>query len=68
MRYNIECCSGCTERHFDEQGRTCHSTCEKYIAERKALTETNKNIRAEKDMQYYLGIERIKRIKNMHKE
>ena len=38
MGKTIECCNGCTERHFDEQGRTCHSTCERYITEKKALT------------------------------
>jgi len=63
MGKTIECCNGCTERHFDEQGRTCHSTCERYITEKKALTELNRKIQAENTMRFFLGAKRVRRYK-----
>ena len=66
MRNTIECCKGCAERHFDEQGRTCHSTCEKYIGEKKALIKSREKIKEEKDLAYMLGIKRIRRFKKMN--
>jgi hypothetical protein len=34
----IRCCKGCTERH-----RGCHSTCEKYKAEKDDVSAYNKS-------------------------
>ena len=31
-RENVDCCKGCKKRWFDSNtGKTCHSSCEKYI-------------------------------------
>lgn len=63
--YKITCCHKCEKRHI-----LCHSTCEEYLAERKALDEYNKEKRKENELkQTYQAIkgEAIRRTQKRYK-
>ena len=44
----IKCCKDCKERHLH-----CHSTCKKYIYERKELDKANAFVRKDDDYKGY---------------
>lgn len=56
----IRCCYGCEEREVG-----CHATCEKYIAERKALDEEKKEKRDRQERRNMVWETYLQGLKNM---
>ena len=56
----IKCCYECTERALG-----CHATCEKYIAERKALDEEKQEKRNRQEKRNMIWETYLRGLKNM---
>ena len=70
----IRCCYGCKERKVGEQSVSCHSTCERYLAEKakhdKELEEKHKR-NEKRDMlwdTYLNGVKNMKTARAKHNE
>lgn len=44
----VTCCYKCEDRYVID-GKTCHSTCSRYLESRRKLDEQNEAIRKQKD-------------------
>ena len=55
----IKCCKDCAERHLH-----CHSSCKKYIHERKELDKANAFLRKDDDYIDYACVMRVRNKKH----